>query len=421
MTSPIAMEPSAARLTNSLRDIGYDFETAVADIVDNSIAAGAHNVRIAIRFDGLGSSVVIADDGGGMSADELDEAMRFGSRRDYEDGELGRYGLGLKTASISQARTLTVVTNMSTERAYRRHRRLSLDHIHSTDRWEILDPWSTGNAPQADEVAPLRDLLTDGPGTVVAWTDLDRVLPENNPEGGWAERRFDRLARTTSRHLSMVFHRYLEGESVRRVDIEVNGIQLQPWNPFLQHPGTTALPERRLDLPGPGGAQVRWRPFVLPPRREWGLEAWEAAAGPMKWNKQQGLYVYRADRLIQTGGWAGMRGIDEHTKLARVAVDFPTTADDLFGVDVAKMRISVPGAVRGTMKKLVLDVCNRAEQRYRSGRVLEVVPGHAPMDATIDADQLRFAAMRTGVPGDMAAAERIIAALVPESEHVGIA
>src|SRR5690349_16193592 len=96
------VSPSAARLTGSLRDIGYEFTTAVADIVDNSVAAAATRVEILIEHNGADSTVFIADDGAGMSPQILLEALRFGTRRSYGQGELGRYGLGLKTASLSQ-------------------------------------------------------------------------------------------------------------------------------------------------------------------------------------------------------------------------------------------------------------------------------------------------------------------------------
>ena len=109
-TGPPAITPSAARLTESLRDIGYDFASAVADIVDNSIMAGASRVEILIEFDGTDSAVFVADDGRGMTANGLLEALRYGTRRTYSRGDLGRYGLGLKTASLSQCRSVTVVT-----------------------------------------------------------------------------------------------------------------------------------------------------------------------------------------------------------------------------------------------------------------------------------------------------------------------
>src|SRR5687767_11400649 len=161
--NPVDVTPSARRLTGSLRDIGYDFVAALADIVDNSVAAGASEVNVEIVFDGADSYVLIADNGDGMTESELNEALRFGTRREYSLGELGRYGLGLKTASISQCRRVTVVSRRAL--TYRRlaARTLDLDHIEATDRWEVIDPPPDSTAERS------LDWLADAPGTVVIW------------------------------------------------------------------------------------------------------------------------------------------------------------------------------------------------------------------------------------------------------------
>ena len=159
--------PSAARLTESLRDIGYDFPSAVADIVDNSIMAGAARVEILIEFDGTGSWVSVTDDGCGMSANGLVEALRYGTRRTYARGDLGRYGLGLKTASLSQCRSVTVVSRRSQSATRPAVRMLDLDLIAEWDEWLVVDP---GADPA---VAQARGRLADGPGTVVIWRKLD--------------------------------------------------------------------------------------------------------------------------------------------------------------------------------------------------------------------------------------------------------
>ena len=156
----ISITPSARRLVTSLRDIGYSFPTALADLVDNSISAAATRVDIGVHFNGRGSHVLIADNGSGMTERELDEGLRFGTRREYQAADLGRYGLGLKTASISQGRRLTVVTRRAPR--YRRFysRVLDLDHVARRDRWEVLEGLRTENYDLALEY------LQDHPGTV---------------------------------------------------------------------------------------------------------------------------------------------------------------------------------------------------------------------------------------------------------------
>jgi hypothetical protein len=361
---PLDVTPSARRLTTSLRDIGYDFVAALADLIDNSVTANATAVDIEIVFEGADSYVLIADDGTGMTETELHEALRFGSRRQYGIGELGRYGLGLKTASISQCRRVTVVTRRAP--SYRRLavKTLDLDHVVRTDRWEVVDP------PVDSHVYRALEWLDTRPGTVVLWEKLDRVLPERRPDGGWARRRLEQLAARTRDYLGMVFHRFLEREAARQVPltITVNGEKVRPWNPFAP------LEEHREELPpqsfevAVGGihGRVTLRRYVLPPRNLFSSPAeFERMSGPLKWNRQQGLYIYRADRLIQHGGWCGIRAADEHTKLARASLDFQTDLDPVFQINVAKMRVLIPAEVRSLLEHPIHELAHRADAVYR--------------------------------------------------------
>lgn len=362
-THTFDVAPSAGRLTESLRDIGYDFQTAVADLVDNSIAAGAVHIDVDIEFAGSESWISIADDGHGMTASALLEAMRFGTRRTYSRNELGRYGLGLKTAPLSQCRRLTVVTRQSKQKRTVTRRTLDLDHVRESDSWVI-----TQDAPtKAVLVAQTR--LNDGPGTVVIWEKLDRILSLERPDGGWARRRLAGLARKTTDHLALVFHRFLEGTGgVSRVKIRVNGEQVQPWNPFaLGEPATLQLGEEEFEMQhDTGSGVVKLRRYVLPSKESFSsLEEWERMSGPLKWNRQQGLYFYRASRLVYWGGWGGVRAIDEHTKLARAAIDFDTDLDDLFHINVAKMRVLMPAALKQMIERPINELCLRADDVYR--------------------------------------------------------
>jgi hypothetical protein len=356
-----SVPPSAARLTESLRDIGYDFPTAVADIVDNSIAAGARTVEIRIEFAGEKSWVSIADDGEGMTPAMVMEALRFGSRREYGPGDLGRYGLGLKTASLSQCRQVTIVTcRRGAEKATART--LDLDIIADYDDWMILTPTPD---PQ---LAKAKDMVRGSGGTVVLWRNLDRVLPEKRPEGGWARRRLEALAAKTAEHLGIVFHRFLEGTLGDGLTITVNDQKVRPWNPFApDEEYRTELPAQRFEITlGDSSGTVWLRRYVLPPREKFSSPAeFERMSGPLNWNRQQGIYVYRAGRLVQWGGWFGIRGIDEHTKLARAALEFDSDLDLLFNINVAKMRVSMPPQLRQLLEKPIHELCISADDAYR--------------------------------------------------------
>ena len=190
--------PSARRLIGSLRDIGYDLPVAVADLVDNSVAAGATAVRLDMSFEGTDSWIRLSDDGSGMSEGALVEALRFGTRRTYSARDLGKFGLGLKAASLSQCKRLTVASR-STIKGRTRVARWDLDHIESTDRWEVIRL-----RPRDCVLAtlPLRGTI----GTVVLWERLDRILRFKSHRGRRAMDEFGRLQQEIEEHLAMVFH-----------------------------------------------------------------------------------------------------------------------------------------------------------------------------------------------------------------------
>lgn len=356
--------PSAARTVSSLRDVGYELPQAIADLVDNSISAGATEVGVDLRYVADGPYVRVFDNGTGMDTGTLTEAMRYGSERRYDADDLGKFGLGLKTASTSQCRRVTVASRIAAQRARIEVRCLDLDHIEHTNRWEVLVV-----APD-ERIPELVDPLQRTRGTVVLWQDLDRVLDYQDPFGGWARRKLLSLAEDVELHLAMVFHRFLAGEvRGRQLSIKVNGASVQPWDPFCRSESTRALEQHDIEVTGDEGAGiVRVVPYVLPKDSEFSSqEAWQRASGPLKWNRQQGFYIYRANRLIQWGGWSQMRTLDEHNKLARVALDFHPSLDPAFSINIAKARVKLPGVVRDALEPIVAEVIRLAQARYRRG------------------------------------------------------
>jgi hypothetical protein len=355
----IIVVPGARRLIRSLRDLGYEPAEAIADVVDNSIAADARNVDITVHFSGDESWIRIADDGWGMDGTEITEAMRYGTERDYDDDDLGKFGLGLKTASMSQCRRLTVASRVSPDRARIEARQLDLDLVEETNDWDIVILRASERPEQV--VEPLEEHR----GTVVLWEDLDRILTYQDPSGGWARRYLMDLAEIIEEHLAMVFHRFLAGEvRGRKLSMTINGNPVEPWDPFARAERETEhLKKEEYPLSTPyGSGIVHLQPYVLPPKSSFSsTAAWQRAAGPRNWNAQQGFYIYRADRLIQSGGWSRTRVVDEHTKLARVALLFPPALDAAFGINVAKMRVALPPE----LKELVKDPVDRAVRHAR--------------------------------------------------------
>jgi hypothetical protein len=364
--------PSAHRLITSLRDMGYDFSAAVADVLDNSIEALASKVEIDVHSEGDNSWVRITDNGIGMKSGQIREALRYGTSRKYDArNSLGKFGLGLKTASMSQCQHLTVASRSSSGRPEIAAHAWDLSHVMATDRWEILEVGRDEHPELWHE--PLREHT----GTVVLWRRLDRILGFKNPYGEMAKKRLAGMCRELEEHLSMVFHRYIAGEAGRRkVRITVNGKPVRPWDPFVrQEQGTKRLEPVTLHYNHEGThGELLIEPYVVPHQAEFSSsEAHAAAAGPLRWNRQQGFYIYRANRMIQSGGWSNLRTLDEHTKLARVALSFDPWLDDAFRINVAKMRVQLPRQLREQIEKAIAPVIKAAQTAYRrlesSGRI----------------------------------------------------
>jgi hypothetical protein len=361
--STIEVIPSARRLIKSMREVGYDFVHAVADIVDNSIEANASWVAIKMEFDGENSWLRISDNGTGMPGAAITEAMRFGTKRDYEVDELGKFGLGLKTASISQCSRLTVASRTNHNARRIEVRQWDLEHINNTDRWEIID------IPPDNRTEIIVEPLNETVGTVVLWEQLDRVFRYRIPWGEKARASFFRLADELNDHLGMVFHRFLAGEARRKkkLKITINETQVEPWDPYARNEKTTVrLPGLQFEISGDDGkGLVSFTPYILPSQDRFSSRrAFDHYAGPSKWNFQQGFYVYRADRMIQSGGWCHMRTSDEHTKLARVALDFRPDLDSAFEVNFAKTKVILPADLRTQLKPHIEDITKRARKAY---------------------------------------------------------
>ena len=374
--------PSAKRLIRSLRDMGYEFAPAVADLIDNSIEAKANTVRISVEWDGENSSVMIADNGLGMSAQQLREALRFGTERDYEPEELGKFGLGLKTASLSQCLELTVASRQNETRADITAYCWDFGHIDATNRWEILPVKTSELHGEA------RQHLKETTGTVVIWRRLDRILGYKKPDGEMARKHLIAMCRDLEEHLAMVFHRFLAGEvRGKRLAIYLNGNKIVPWDPFARSEASTQkLEQVVLRVEGEKGrADVVLEPYVLPHQSKFStLDAFNRASGPNKWNRQQGFYIYRADRMIQSGGWSNLRTLDEHHKLARVALFFSPRLDDEFKINVPKMRVALPAAIRDDVQKAIGPLVKLANAAYRLGekRHASNSPQTTPLQAT---------------------------------------
>ena len=334
--------PRASVLVESLRDIGYSLQTAVADVIDNSLTAGARNIELLADTHAEAPSIAILDDGTGMSRAELLEAMRPGSRSPLEvrsSSDLGRFGLGLKTASFSQCRRLTVITCRKGDTSAATW---DLDTVAARDRWIVEFPGTIENVPWSGRLG--------GDGTLVVWEKLDRLV---GPDGSADRNDFVRQLDETATHLEFVFHRFLSGRENPdgRVRLSLNGRALEPFDPFhSNHPATQHHPEEifRLD-----GKEIRIRPVTLPHHDKVSQEEWKRYAGAEGYVKNQGFYLYRNRRLIIHGTWFRLARQAELTKLSRVLIDMPNSLDSDWKIDVKKASAQLPAPVRERLRGIV--------------------------------------------------------------------
>lgn len=349
--------PKAGAMIEALRGLGYSTATALADVIDNSIAARADRVDIMFSWSGAASTITLLDNGEGMDEGELDLAMRLGEKNPLDERaahDLGRFGLGLKTASFSQCRMLTVA---SSKGGKTNCLRWDLDVLAASedDGWHLLE----GAAEGSDGL--LAPLLSQGTGTLVLWEKLDRVVTS-----GFREQDFLDLVDRVERHLAMVFHRFLSGPRPR-LHLTINGYPVKPWDPFLSgHTATWSSPVERIVTEG-GIVEVQCH--VLPHKDRLDAHEHDATAGPDGWTAQQGFYVYRNERLLVAGSWLGLgRGRswtkEEAHRLARIRLDITNTADADWKIDVRKSVARPPVSIRERLTRLAEDTRERARRVF---------------------------------------------------------
>lgn len=358
-------EPDAQRLIFGLRDTGYNVKTATADIVDNAIAAKADeiNIEITLRPDGR-KLVYFGDNGQGMDADGIYKAMRYGAPERENPESLGKFGLGLKTASSSVCLKFTLISRKAAGQELAKLA-WDLDHVAQQQRWEMLqEPVSASELEMFDE-------LCGEKGTLVIWENCDRILTKDYEPGSAKEKAaINRLAEALNKHLSLVYHRFLDKSDnrERNLDILINQNPVEPWNPFYPERSEQVLLETKqtlvVELPDGSEETAHIRAWILPHRNDMTKD--EERIHARISNRAQGFYVYREGRLIQDGSWMDVFGANEpHTSLLRIEFEFGHDLDDVFRIDVKKSRILFHPDLEDGLRELLQPIYREAGQRYR--------------------------------------------------------
>ena len=330
-------KPNPKSTINSYRSFGYNLSTAIADIIDNSISANANEIAISYKWNGQDSFIAIKDNGDGMNKDELVVAMTPGSK-DPEDErnekDLGRFGMGLKTASFSQCKRLTCVSkrvNFSTIK-----RCWDIDFINEEKEWQLLDYISDSDL--IDEINEQKS------GTLVLWEKLDRIVGKAESNNESVKNAFYQEMENVREHLSLVFHKFIES---KRIKIFFQNEEIEAYNPFLLN----LDPKPEMGLPEKfDNVEVTY--FILPHMSEIGKEDYDKTGGSLGWFQQQGFYVYRGDRLLVSGDWLGLEKKRDYAKLARIAVNFSNSSDFNWNLDIKKSTATPPIEIRRELSRI---------------------------------------------------------------------
>lgn len=366
--------PRAMAMLEALRGLGYSTAAALADIIDNSISAEATEVRIDFTWNGLGSRIAILDNGRGMDDAELESAMRLGDKNPLDArsvNDLGRFGMGLKTASLSQCRRLTVA---AVKEGFTSCLRWDLDELAADPDggWLLFESPAQGSEPF---IASLKEKKA---GTLVLWEMMDRVVTS-----GYTSDDFHDLIDNVESHLAMVFHRLLQGPR-QKLKLFLNGRPIAPWDPFMSgHPAKPWTSPITNHATSYGTVSVQCH--VLPHRDKLTAAEFESYAGPAGWTAQQGFYVYRNERLLVAGGWLGLGNSrawnrEEAHRLARIRLDIPNTADADWKIDVRKLTARPPLSLRPWLMLLAENTRERARRVFAYRGTPSPAKGNTPIE-----------------------------------------
>ena len=369
----IILEPDPARVMEGLRDTGYDFNTAMADIVDNSIAADATIIKVKVDLNPSGNiNIYVADNGCGMDFEGLKNAMRYGSTERVDPSSLGKFGLGLKTASTAFCRSLSLLSKDKKDADYHKVQ-WDLDEICKINKWQLLQP-----PIEQDEIDLLEETTNGESGTLVIWNKVDRLFSKEYQIKSALNKAFEKIIKNLSHHFAMVYQRYLDpnNKDCPTVKLYLNDEEIKPWDPFCISDGSNKLVSTNVPVELPDGTKTSFllEAYILPRPEEFASP--EAKSNARINNDNEGFYVYRENRLIYYGGWLDMFIKDPHLSLLRINFSFDHLLDDAFKVDIKKSRISLDNEVYDFIKDQFIAAPRReAMNMYRKGQIEQIQKG----------------------------------------------
>ena len=354
--------PSPRSHIKTLMRIGYDLNSAIADIIDNSITAQASSISISCPPDTDKPVILINDNGIGMNEDDLLQNMRIGckdpsSERDKND--LGRFGSGMKTASFSQARKLTVLSKEKDSQICGAY--WDIDEIEETDTW-CLKKLSKNEIEGLDY---LDQNILNNSGTQLIWENIPKF---NIKDHSSLESEIASSMVELSRYLALHFHKFMQGAD--KVSIAIQHRELKPINPFLK--GIDGAQDGPIETIRTAKGNVTVQTHILPHPKRIPKNIIDAHGGIDEIYKNQGLYIYRARRLIIAGGWMGISNSNILGNLARVEIDIPASLDDEWSTDVKKSSMQLPSKVKSMLRKLGKIPVERSKREHNYKGNIEI-------------------------------------------------
>jgi histidine kinase/DNA gyrase B/HSP90-like ATPase len=360
--------PNPEHLIKSIAEQGYSLETALADLMDNSIAANANMIEVLIDTSSEPFTLFLADNGLGMSEEALKKNMQFPSaspESERKSKDLGRFGLGMKTASFSQTRRLTVLSKEKGSKIYS-GRTWDVEYL-KLNGWRII----VNSAEEINELVDRYKKISSEhlskfddfePNTIIIWNGLykfENYLEEKNRKEALSKE----ITQITTDYLSLVFHRFLEDKE-NPLKIRINNSIIDPFNPFLiDEADLRSLEPKQGDF---SGETIKIEGYVLPSR------SIEESKSPISiWTTKyrglldmEGMYVYRANRIILFGGWNGLIRKAQRLQLARLKVEVGNSVDHLLHLNVAKSQIVIPHELKKAFESTIEELKTEAEREY---------------------------------------------------------
>ena len=363
-----AAEPNPEYLIKSIAEQGYSLESSLADLMDNSVSANANKIEVLIKMEHEPFTLFIADNGKGMNEEELRASMQFPSNSPEEkrnEFDLGRFGLGMKTASFSQTRCFTVLSRKKGTKIFS-GRTWDVKYLKDSGKWKLI----VNNQEEINELIQQYIKLSEGHlnrfenfevNTVIAWRGLYKF--ENYLEGDNRQTALKKqITEVTSDYLSLVFHRYMERKE-NPLQIRINNNLIASFNPFP----TTISDFRPIEFKQKHFSTdtIKIEGFVLPSRsidESQSISMWTTKNRSLM--DMEGIYIYRADRLIHFGGWNGLIKKAPRLQLARLRVDIGNSVDHLLHLNVAKSQIEIPHDLTVAFEKYIDELKTQAEREF---------------------------------------------------------